>query len=135
MTLVVLPVGFAPSPSGAFFFSLSPTRIGELAVLTRSCMAFAPSGAFSSNTPERLTIHSLGSEANGEAHVLPTPGRFAGLENREVVIAKPCTFLFDRCFENTPIFFASSGLMRFLSVLNMRSVSQARMRKPKEKGE
>jgi len=34
----------------------------------------------------RVAVHP------GGGHVLPTPGRFAGLENREEVIAKPCTF-------------------------------------------
>lgn len=42
------------------------------------------------NTPSGAVIQSLGSEAVGEPKELPTPGRFAGLENREEVIAKPC---------------------------------------------
>lgn len=44
------------------------------------------------NTPARAVEAGRVAVHPGRGHVLPTPGRFAGLENREEVIAKPCTF-------------------------------------------
>lgn len=42
------------------------------------------------NTPSEA-MKSHGGRTGDGAHGLPTPGSFAGLENREEVIAKPCT--------------------------------------------